>query len=571
MNKETFILVAIALYLVSLIIIIGVLNMINKYVRNKYKKEITELEHDKNTVISETILTELNKVEALAKNDDLKEKYNGWQKKFKEIKEKDMPNITDEINDIDELYANKEYDKLKVVLLNAELDLNALKTKADFLLSEIKEITLSEERNRETITKLKADYREIVTTYHDDEAAYEIIKKPIELQFENVDKLFQAFETAMEQNAYTEVGKIVKAIDDIIANLSVVIKETKPIVTLGKNLIPKRIEEIMQLEKKMTSEGYNLEYLNINYNKDEAEKKIQDVFQRLNVLNLEDSLFELRTIYDYFDSLFSDFDKEKLARKTFEDYTRSILLKSSRLEKINNELLKKIDDIKYSYDLTDDDINVIYEIKDEVSDIRASYDRMIDAHRNNVMPYSRLEKEMELINKKLLTTEEKLNVALKTLGSLKEDENRAREQLCEIKQILVDTKEKARSYKLPIIPKNYYVELSEAMEAINNMSNELDQRPISIKTLNTRVDTARDLALKVYNTINETVKTAKMAETAIVYGNRYRVLNKDVDFGLTKAENAFYRGNFKSSLENAISAINIVEPGIHTRLLEEYK
>jgi septation ring formation regulator len=178
---------------------------------------------------------------------------------------------------------------------------------------------------------------------------------------------------------------------------------------------------------------------------------------------------------------------------------------------------------------------------------------------------------MELINKKLLTTEEKLNVALKTLGSLKEDENRAREQLCEIKQILVDTKEKARSYKLPIIPKNYYVELSEAMEAINNMSNELDQRPISIKTLNTRVDTARDLALKVYNTINETVKTAKMAETAIVYGNRYRVLNKDVDFGLTKAENAFYRGNFKSSLENAISAINIVEPGIHTRLLEEYK
>jgi septation ring formation regulator len=109
------------------------------------------------------------------------------------------------------------------------------------------------------------------------------------------------------------------------------------------------------------------------------------------------------------------------------------------------------------------------------------------------------------------------------------------------------------------------------MEAINNMSNELDQRPISIKTLNTRVDTARDLALKVYNTINETVKTAKMAETAIVYGNRYRVLNKDVDFGLTKAENAFYRGNFKSSLENAISAINIVEPGIHTRLLEEYK
>jgi len=58
-----------------------------------------------------------------------------------------------------------------------------------------------------------------------------------------------------------------------------------------------------------------------------------------------------------------------------------------------------------------------------------------------------------------------------------------------------------------------------------------------------------------------------MAEMAIVYGNRYRVVNKDVDFGLIKAENLFFKGNFKASLENAINAINIVEPGIHKRLL----
>ena len=111
--------------------------------------------------------------------------------------------------------------------------------------------------------------------------------------------------------------------------------------------------------------------------------------------------------------------------------------------------------------------------------------------------------------------------------------------------------------------------MSEAMEAINELVKELDKRPISIKILNLRVDTARDLVLKVYNTVNETVKTTKMAETAIVYGNRYRVTNKEVDFGLIKAENAFFKGNFKNSLESAIYAINIVEPGIHKKLLEE--
>lgn len=571
MGRTTFLLLAVAYYILTIIIVIIVLNLINRKEKNKLKKEIDKLETEKNLVISASMLSELNKVEALVNNDEMKEKFEDWKKRFNDIKDIEMPKITDSINEIEELYENHNFKELKGMLLKVDFDLNNLKTKASFLLDEIKDVTLSEERNRETIIKLKAQYRDIVSTYKDYENEYELIKTPLELQFENVDKLFHAFEASMEQNAYTEVGKIVKAVADIIDNLKIVIEETRPIINLGKNLIPKKIEDIKNIAEKMTREGYNLEYLNIDYNIEEANKKIQDIFQRLNVLNIEDSLFELKTMHDYFDSLYNDFDKEKISKKIYEDYSRSILIKVTKLEKINNELYKKIDDIKYSYDLNDEEVSVIIEIKEEIMNIRASYDKIVDIARSHVLSYSKLAKEMENINSKLVKTEEKLNGALKNLGSLKEDELRAREQLEEIKKILNQTKEKIRSFKLPTIPKNYYVELAEAMEAINELVKALDKRPISIKILNLRVDTARDLVLKVYNTINETIKTAKMAETAIVYGNRYRVTNKEVDFGLIKAENNFLKGNFKNSLENAINAINLVEPGIYKRLLEEYR
>ena len=571
MGRTTFLLLAVAYYILTIIIVIIVLNLINRKEKNKLKKEIDKLETEKNLVISASMLSELNKVEALVNNDEMKEKFEDWKKRFNDIKDIEMPKITDSINEIEELYEDHNFKELKGMLLKVDFDLNNLKTKASFLLEEIKDVTLSEERNRETIIKLKAQYRDIVSTYKDYENEYELIKTPLELQFENVDKLFHAFEVSMEQNAYTEVGKIVKAVADIIDNLKIIIEETRPIINLGKNLIPKKIEDIKNIAEKMTREGYNLEYLNIDYNIEEANKKIQDIFQRLNVLNIEDSLFELKTMHDYFDSLYNDFDKEKISKKIYEDYSRSILIKATKLEKINNELYKKIDDIKYSYDLSDDEVSVIIEIKEEIMNIRASYDKIVDIARSHVLSYSKLAKEMENINSKLVKTEEKLNGALKNLGSLKEDELRAREQLEEIKKILNQTKEKIRSFKLPTIPKNYYVELAEAMEAINELVKALDKRPISIKILNLRVDTARDLVLKVYNTINETIKTAKMAETAIVYGNRYRVTNKEVDFGLIKAENNFLKGNFKNSLENAINAINLVEPGIYKRLLEEYR
>lgn len=571
MTRSTFLVFATGYYIITILIVIVVLVVIRKKTKNKYREQINELEREKNLIISAQIMSELNKVESLVNNEELKKQYNSWQKRFNDIKEIDIPKITDNINEVQLNYDENDYKALKESMIKTEMDLNFVKTKSDYLLSEIKEITLSEEKNREKITKLKAEYRDIESTYQDNLKDYEKIKVPIELQFENVDKLFLSFEAAMDRNEYTEVGKIVKAIDTIISNLKVVIEETKTIVQYGEVLIPKKIEEITSICKKMINDGYNLEYLNIEYNISEANKKIQDIFQRLNVLDVVDSTFELKTMYDYFDSLYSDFDKEKVSRRLFEDLSRSIIIKVSKLEKINNELYKKIGDLKYSYDLTDEELSVITEIKDDLIDIRNSYDNILAIYRSKKLAFSKLARDMEIINNKLVNTEAKLSTTLKNLSSLKDDELRARDQLEEIKDILMQSKDKAKSIKLPNIPKNYYVELSEASDAISEMINELDKRPISIKILNTRVDTARDLVLKVYNTINETTKTAKMAEMAIVYGNRYRTVNKEVDFGLTKAENAFFKGNYKNSLEQAISAINVVEPGIHKKLIEEFK
>ncbi len=570
MSKTTFILMGITYYIATVIILVVALNWMGRKERQRYAREIQKLERDKNLIISASILSELNKVEPLINNTDSKEIFTEWQRRFKEIKDIEVPRITDALLEIEDLFNEKLYKELKKKITEAELDICYVKTKSNFLLEEIRGITLSEERNRDTITKLKASYREILNKYHMNPSEFSQIAKPITLQFENVDKLFGAFESAMDKNAYQEIGKIVKAIDDTIGNLKIVIEEAPSILLMGKKLIPNKIASIIKTKEKMEREGYNLEYLNLDYNITEANKKLADIFVRLNVLNLEDSIFELKTILDYFESTDNDFDKERIAKKIFEDYSRTILVKVTKLNKINNDLYQKLDDIKYSYDLTNEDVSVIGEIAVELKDIRDRYDEIIESHRSKKSYFAKLGKDMENLNVSLTKTEEKLERALRTIGSLKEDELRAREQLDEIKDILMKSKAQIRSYRLPIIPENYFIEMSEATEAIDEIIKELEHTPISIRVLNTRVDTARDLVFKVYTTSKEIVKTAKMAETAIMYGNRYRV-NKEVDMGLSKAENAFYKGNFKTSLESAINAINIIEPGIHKRLMEEYR
>ena len=100
---------------------------------------------------------------------------------------------------------------------------------------------------------------------------------------------------------------------------------------------------------------------------------------------------------------------------------------------------------------------------------------------------------------------------------------------------------------------------------------ELEKKPIVIKTLNTRVDTARDLVLKLYNTTNEMIKNANLAELAIMYANRYRSVYNDIEQSLDDAEKMFFNGKYKESYELVVNSTISVDENIDRKLLELYE
>ena len=566
-------LITVIYFIITIIVVVVTAVLTIRKKRKSYNEFIIELERSKNLIISGNILSELNKVESLINNKELEEKYDSWKKQFKSIKDNDVVRITDRLIEVEDYLANNRYKEVDDILSSIEYDIYMAKAKSIKLLEDIQEITLSEERNREKVTKLKTDYRKIYLQYNNsNKNDYALILNTLELQFENVDKLFSAFEIAMENNVYSEVGKIVKALEDTIGNLKIVIDEAPSIILMGEKMIPSRIQDIKKQANKLKEDGYNIDYIKVDYNISEAEKKVRDVFDRLKVLNLEDSIFELRTILVIvFEKIYQAFEEEKKSKKLFDDYIRTVIIKCKDLNKTLDELQNKVPDIKYSYDLTDDDIKIIGDLAKEVRLCEEAYNKNMEQFRSKSQPYSRLAKEMERISVKLIKIEETLDYTRRSLGSLKEDEIRAREQQDAIKNIMRQTKNHIYSYKLPIIPKEFITEYQEANDALREMGLELEKKPISITVLNTRVDTARDLALKVYNTAYTTIKRAAMAENAIVYGNRFRAVNKEINNGLSRAEKLFFKGMFNESLSEAIKSLNVVEPGIKDKLLEEYK
>ena len=571
MTSSAIILGGIVIYFIAVGLITGVLFGLQARNKKIEEKELSRLETLKNLIISSGILTEMEKVKSLINTKKLEEKYKKWEKRYNIIEEEAIPKITDELMEASSLIEDKKFKEASYILAKTELDVYYVKTDSELLLEEIKELTQSEERNRNAVTKLKALYREVTSKYVNNKKDYAGMEKSIDLQFENINKLLSAFEIAMEKNDYDEVSKIVHALDDLIKNIKIVIDETPTVILLGKMVLPKKILDIKSYSTKMKKDGYNIEYMNLDHNIEEAEKKINDVFDRLKMLNLEDSIFELKTILDYFEGLYVDFDKEKQSKIEYEKYVDQINKKLLRLNKVIKNIFEEVEELKETYALTEEELKSLDDINNNLNTVKENYKTVSDRTLTKVTPYSRLAKDCDLISVKLTKVEDKLESAIKSLGSLKEDELRAREQLIEIRDIIKDAKTKIRDYKLPVIPKEYYVELDEAKEALSLIHDELERRPIVISTLNTRVDTGRDLVLKLYNLSSELTKAATMAEMAIVYGNRYRSTYKEVDSALTKAENEYNKGEYKTSLETSLNILESVEPGIHKKIISAYE
>lgn len=555
---------------ICIIIVIVALHFIRRGITNRYRKQVKELEVAKNMVASTPVSLELSKVEPIIKNDKMEEKYNDWQEKFDDLREKKLAQIDDMLIDLDIYIDKRDYKTCLYRLAKAELEIYKARESADYLLDEIKEITLSEEKYRAIVIKLKTKYRELNKDFQNHKQMYDEMQEAIELQLENIERRFLDFEKVMEKNEYSEVVHIVKALDTMIDHISIVIKEVPDLLLMAKQIIPARMNEVKELNDDMVKQEYPLDYLNIDYNLEESKKNIDYILDKIRVLNLEDCMFELKTMLEYFDSLFVDFEKERLSRKVYEEMESDFSKKLAKTNKVVQEVYNQLDDIKSMYDLNDKDVETIHEVNKILVVINDDYKKLLAKVEAKSTPYSMLHKEIEDLTVRLKQMEDDLDQALKSLGNMYDDEVRAREQLEEIQVFLKQCKEKMRSYKLPIITNNYFVQLSEANEAIREVIKELERKPIVIKTLNTRVDTARDLVLKLYNTTNEMIKTAQLAEMAIVFGNRYRANYDEVDSGLGDAEMLFFKGEYKKALDTSIKAVSVVDENIYRKLLAIY-
>ena len=563
MNSKNLLPVIVFVILFVAMIIILIILTIKR--RNKLKKSIEELDYEKNKIIGVPILSELSKVRELVKTDDLKQKLADWDETFKEIKEDEISNLTDLITEADFLIDRRDYKNAIKKIANIEMNLEKVKLKTDTLLEQVKVITNSEERNRGVVTKLKAIFRECENKYERIGKDYGPLSESIENYFVSIDKDFKKFEAYMDKNDYVSVEKLVIELEEKINILKNYLDKTPDLILMATMMIPNKIEETKTAYFRMQRDGYPLDYLNIEYNIKEIREKVDNIVNNLKEFKIENADIELKTILEYFNTIFNSFDKEREYKELFRENIKKLKKKIEGINKIVYDIYIQMDDIKSTYDLSDSEITKFSIISKNLEKINEDYKVLFEHGKGKTFAYSKLNEELDGLTNRFTRLQDDLDYHLKSITSMKDDENRAKEQLDMIQNLLVQSKNKLKDYKIPVIPNSYFIELDEAGEAIREIIKELSKKPIVIKILNIRVDTARDLVFKIYNKTNDIVKNVITCENLIIYGNRYRTTYKEIDDALNEAEELFRKGKYKQSIEVSVKAISLVDDNFKDR------
>ena len=554
--------------LVVLIVLFLVILIIKRMNLHQLKQKMQAVEKRYNNVKSVPLPFKLNKAVALARvNPEILENVNDFKNNFEEIQEnfKSIVHVLAETEDV-LVIGKSKHAKLNLQDLNQML--NQIEKQVDQLNSRLDSILEEENQQRGQITELKEMFRQAKT----DLTARSVQLSPslpaLESRLGEIEKAFTSFEEWMYAS---EFGKAKEKMEEIQINLEELrhwIDELPELIGLANGVIPKQIDEIAELTKRLNAKQVYTRHLEVENNLaliQETTQQDQISLSRCQVTAVQE---HLRENQKRLAQLLTSLQKEETAK---EDVSKHIELLGSGLTEIKNmhgqltEHLKK-DAGRFGWENLND---LLIEKQKSIGLLEASLLQSTKVIEENSMPSSSLMLKLKESLQDVHNTKNDLSHAFERLSSARNDEDRAKKQLLKLHLIMNEIQVKIRKFKLPVISETYEGDLRKSYQYVNSIAKLLEESPLDIQLLNATVNDAIDHIYKLYNNVNNLVGTVEMIENTIVYGNKYRSQDAELDTQLTRAELLFRNGDYTQAIKVAIAAVEAVQPKHFEGLIKE--
>jgi len=534
----------------------------------KFKKQLEDLEVRYNAIKSVPLSFKLNKAVAISRVDpDAMDKVT----KTKDDFDKCQANL----KQVSQMLADTEDDILVGKLKKAKANLQDLEagislgegqvSKLDKFLDEILERETSQ---REEVTELKNQFRDLKAYAQENSTQLSYIWPTIESNISETEKMFSAFEEWMYASDFEKASKELENIKTSMAKLREITSDLPALLEDARGVVPRMAEVLHKDYVEAHDQGVYLKHLQVEKNLSVLTDGLKADLEQLKSGDPTD----VRAHLDDYKKRLSQMDEQ--VKKESECYAqlKTMIVENERLDaetaKTAEYVRAQYDKMSVRFGLEDLDQGITdqAEVLKKIDEKKPEIYQMV---KDKQVPASGILAYLKEMNEQLTQCSASLREMRARLDNATGDEDRAKKQLVKLQIIMNQMQVKIRKYKLPSISAQYEEDMTRANEYIHSLETLINENPLNIQLLNSTLKEAIDFIYKLYNNVNNVVATVSMVENTIVFGNRYRSTYADIDSELTRSELCFRNGEYTQALTIAIGTIEKIHPGNYEKMIKE--
>ena len=517
--------------------------------RNRIKHQIRELEK-KYSYLDALLIGQdsqyIHRLEIISRTNLLYvDKHEKFSRRFKEIYENDDKFAESMIRQLNALINNKQYKNIKSVIIDAKKAMKTFEDKVNNLDNDLYVLIKPEEDSRQSILKLKENYRRVKQTFYANSSDLDLVSASINQVFDKLDQMFIDFETHIESAEYDEAQALLPTIGKVVSALESALSQLPNLCILVNTVIPEKISELKKNYEEVEACGLPLYNLSFSVRLGEWNNDLQIIRKRLTRLEITNIMESLDALQSEIEEVQYQLNGEQSDKKYFEDNNQVIYNRVIELEKIFLKICSLLPEVYKTYVVTDDKKEQVEQLKQTMNalgTVKQSLDNYV--HSSLKQPFSSLKNKLDELSEHYEKAKEGIDNFKAYVDFLKSSSEEAYTLVFVYYYRLKQVESLLREIDLPLFSQQYKVRIEDCYDLLNEIDKAVKVQPIAVDDINEKVDVLKSTANALFDEVENKFREMQLAESAVVYANRDRNHQDDVHQQLCVLEDAFYHGEF---------------------------
>lgn len=517
--------------------------------RNRIKHQVRELQK-KYSYLDALLIGQdsqyIHRLEIISRTNLLYvDKHEKFSRRFKEIYENDDKFAESMLKQLNALINNKQFKNIKTVIGDTKKAMKVFEDKVNALDNDLYTLIKPEEDSRQSILKLKENYRRVKQTFYANSSDLDLVSSSINQVFDKLDQMFVEFETHIESAEYDDAQGLLPTISKVVTALESALSQLPNLCILVNTVIPEKIEDLKKDYEVLEAQGlplYNLAF----------QTKLGEWNNDLNIIRTRLTKLQIGNIMESLDALQSEIEEmrellnnEQNDKNFFEAHNEEIYQNVVDLEKSFLKICSLLPELYRTYVVTDERKEKVEALKQTMNSLgttKQSLDNYV--HSSLKQPYSTLKGKLDELNNQYAAAKEGMEEFKQYIEFLKTSSEEAYTLVFVYYYRLKQEESLLREIAIPEFSEPYHVRIEDCYDLLNEIDKAIKVQPIAVDEINEKVATLKGSASALFDEIENKFREMQLAESAIVYANRDRNHQDDVHQQLSALEQEFYQGEF---------------------------